>query len=57
MENNSTAYWKATLGLLTKILIIWFLVSFGAGILFAPGAHCASGLPPSGPCMPASVCS
>jgi len=36
MENNSSAYWKATLGLLTKILIIWFLVSFGAGILFAP---------------------
>lgn len=36
MENNSAAYWKATLALLTKILIIWFLVSFGAGILFAP---------------------
>jgi hypothetical protein len=28
-------YWKATLGLLTKILIVWFVVSFGAGILFA----------------------
>ncbi|HMY78619.1 MAG TPA: DUF4212 domain-containing protein, partial [Thauera aminoaromatica] len=36
MENNSASgYWKATLGLLTKILIIWFVVSFGAGILFA----------------------
>lgn len=32
---SSQAYWKATLALLTKILIIWFLVSFGAGILFA----------------------
>lgn len=31
---SSGAYWKATLGLLTKILIVWFLVSFGAGILF-----------------------
>jgi putative solute:sodium symporter small subunit len=31
---SSHAYWKATLGLLTKIMIIWFLVSFGAGILF-----------------------
>ncbi len=31
---SSQAYWKATIGLLTKILIIWFLVSFGAGILF-----------------------
>lgn len=31
---SSHAYWKATLALLTKILIIWALVSFGAGILF-----------------------
>ena len=36
MDNNSAAYWQATLGLLTKILIVWFAVSFGAGILFAP---------------------
>lgn len=36
MDSNSAAYWKATLGLLTKVLVIWFLVSFGAGILFAP---------------------
>lgn len=36
MQHDSHGYWKATLGLLTKILIIWFLVSFGAGILFAP---------------------
>jgi putative solute:sodium symporter small subunit len=36
MEDNGNAYWSAVLGLLTKILIIWFLVSFGAGILFAP---------------------
>jgi len=35
MEHDSHGYWKATLALLTKILIIWFLVSFGAGILFA----------------------
>jgi putative solute:sodium symporter small subunit len=33
-KDNSHAYWKATIGLLTKILIIWFMVSFGAGILF-----------------------
>lgn len=31
---NGKAYWRATLGLLTKILIVWFVVSFGAGILF-----------------------
>ena len=34
-DKSSQAYWKATIGLLTKILIVWFLVSFGAGILFA----------------------
>lgn len=37
MSNNSSnsPYWSATLKLLTKIMVIWFLVSFGAGILFA----------------------
>lgn len=34
-SHDAQGYWKATLGLLTKILIAWFLVSFGAGILFA----------------------
>jgi putative solute:sodium symporter small subunit len=36
MQHDSQGYWKATLGLLTKIMIIWFAVSYGAGILFAP---------------------
>jgi len=36
MDKSAQAYWKAVLGLLTKILIVWFLVSFGAGILLAP---------------------
>ena len=36
MDKSGQAYWSATLRLLTKVLIIWFLVSFGAGILFAP---------------------
>jgi putative solute:sodium symporter small subunit len=35
MKHDSLGYWKATLALLTQVLIIWFLVSFGAGILFA----------------------
>jgi putative solute:sodium symporter small subunit len=34
-DSNARAYWSATLGLLTKVLVIWFLVSYGAGILFA----------------------
>jgi len=28
------AYWSATLKLLATTMIIWFIVSFGAGILF-----------------------
>lgn len=39
MDNNSAAYWSATLGLLAKVLAIWFVVSFGAGILFAPALN------------------
>ncbi len=35
-QNNARAYWVETLKLLTKVLIIWALVSYGAGILFAP---------------------
>ena len=35
MQHDSHGYWKATLGLLTKILIVWFVVSFGAGILLS----------------------
>lgn len=34
-DSNARAYWSATLGLLTKVLVIWFVVSYGAGILFA----------------------
>lgn len=35
MDDTGKAYWSAVLGLLAKVLIIWFLASFGAGILFA----------------------
>lgn len=35
-NDNHHAYWQATLRLLGKVLVVWFLVSFGAGILFAP---------------------
>jgi len=34
-DSNARAYWSAKLELLTKVLVIWFLVSYGAGILFA----------------------
>lgn len=32
---NRADYWSATLRLLVTLMVIWFLVSFGAGILFA----------------------
>lgn len=34
-EEDKVAYWKENLSLLVKLLIIWFAVSFGAGILLA----------------------
>jgi putative solute:sodium symporter small subunit len=35
-DSNAKAYWSATLGLLTKVMVIWFLCSYVAGILLAP---------------------
>ena len=31
---DEAGYWRATIRLTISLLIIWFLVSFGAGILF-----------------------
>ncbi len=31
---TARAYWRANVALLLKLLVVWFLVSFGAGILF-----------------------
>ena len=28
------AYWRANLALLAKLLLVWFVISFGCGILF-----------------------
>ena len=33
-QKNATAYWKENLRYLIILLSIWFLVSYGAGILF-----------------------
>ncbi len=32
--SNATAYWRANLKYLLILLSVWFVVSFGAGILF-----------------------
>ena len=33
-QEKATAYWKENVKYLTILLIIWFIVSFGCGILF-----------------------
>ncbi|MYM64606.1 DUF4212 domain-containing protein [Pseudomaricurvus sp. HS19] len=32
-EDDAKAYWKENLSLMVKLMIIWFVVSFGCGIL------------------------
>ena len=34
IKNKSKAYWKENIRYLLILLTIWFLVSFGAGIIF-----------------------
>jgi len=36
VQHDGEAYWKATLGLIRNVLIVWFVVSYGFGILLAP---------------------
>lgn len=33
-QQKATAYWKQNIKYVTILLVIWFLVSYGAGILF-----------------------
>ncbi|MGP1354455.1 MAG: DUF4212 domain-containing protein [Parasphingopyxis sp.] len=35
-SDTEQAYWKANIRLLVTLMSIWFIVSFGAGILFRP---------------------
>ena len=37
--DKAQQYWKANLSLVIICLVIWFLVSFGFGILFAPALN------------------
>jgi len=34
MSENSDNYWKETVRLVLKLLAVWFIASFGMGILF-----------------------
>jgi putative solute:sodium symporter small subunit len=40
--HDSIAYWKATLALIRNVLIVWFVCSYGMGILFAPALNSIS---------------
>jgi putative solute:sodium symporter small subunit len=33
-EEQARAYWRRNLALMVKLLVAWFVVSFGCGILF-----------------------
>lgn len=46
-DRSREAYWRANLRILAVLLILWFLGSFGAGILWAPALD-AVRLPGSG---------
>lgn len=35
-DKSSTAYWRANVSTILTCLVVWFLCSFGAGILFRP---------------------
>ncbi len=39
MEDKGKAYWHATLRLITGVLVVWFIVSYGFGILLAPALN------------------
>jgi len=36
MEEAGRLYWKAVLSLIAQVLVVWFVVSYGFGILLAP---------------------
>jgi len=42
MDDQGKAYWNAVLGLIVKVLAVWFIVSYGAGILFADALNSIS---------------
>ncbi|MBI5781180.1 MAG: DUF4212 domain-containing protein [Rhodocyclales bacterium] len=39
MSKSPQAYWSATLRLISIVLVIWFIVSYVAGIILAPALN------------------
>ena len=42
MEDKGQAYWKEVLALIRNVLIVWFVCSYGCGILFAKALNSIS---------------
>jgi len=42
MDKSSQAYWMATVKLILQILAVWFIISYGCGILFASALNSVS---------------
>ncbi len=38
-SESSGEYWKANIRLVSGCLVVWFIVSYGCGILFAPALN------------------
>ena len=35
MKNNNDEYWKSNLRIVSSLLLVWFIASFGFGIIFS----------------------
>ena len=35
MKNNNDEYWKSNLRIVFSLLVVWFIASFGFGIIFS----------------------
>ena len=42
MDTSRNAYWMATIKLIVQVLVVWFIVSYGCGVLFAPALNSVS---------------
>ena len=44
-SDNNKAYWRANVSLLSKLLVVWFVVSFGCGIILVAVSYTHLTLP------------
>lgn len=41
-EDDAKAYWRENMSLVFKLMVVWFVVSFGCGILFVDALNSIS---------------